>query len=256
MSTPDRSTPPVFGAADEEVASYRAISSLAVAGLLAGLLSPLAMVAASLWLTPLVAVVLSSLALRRIATRSPELVGRPAALAGLLLGTAFLVAAPVDELLYRRFLGQQARQFAEIWIDAVRHSKANHLEVYKTHHLMIDPKHRLPLEGKLADFYRQNETWRRSLLDFVKLPVMQTLFALGTDAEIRYYETVGVRREEPFELVQQIYAVTYPHPEGARQQQPKTFFIALSMQRSVDAGSGRAGWTMLRVDGNVRPPGW
>ena len=61
----------------------------------------------------------------------------------------FLVAAPVDDLVYRYFLRQQARQFAEIWIDAVRHG-----EVYKAHHLMVDPKHRLPLESKLADYYR------------------------------------------------------------------------------------------------------
>ena len=54
--------------------------------------------------------------------------------------------------------------------------------------------------------------------------------------------------------MQQIYAVTYPDEE--RQQQPTTFFIALSMQRSVDTGSGRAGWTLVRVDGGVRPPGW
>ena len=119
----------MFDAADEEVARYRAVSSLAVAGLLAGLLSPLAMFAAVLWLVPLAAVVLSGLALRRIAARRPDLVGRPAALAGLMLGTVFLVAAPVDDLVYRYFLRQQARQFAEIWIDAVRHG-----DVYKAHH--------------------------------------------------------------------------------------------------------------------------
>ena len=49
----------MFDAADEEVARYRALSSLAVAGLLAGLLSPLAMFASVLWLLPLAAVVLS-----------------------------------------------------------------------------------------------------------------------------------------------------------------------------------------------------
>ena len=78
------------------------------------------------WLVPLAAVVVSGLALRRIAVRWPELVGRPAALAGLMLGVAMLVAAPVDDLVYRYLLRQQAREFAEMWIDAVRHG-----EVYK-----------------------------------------------------------------------------------------------------------------------------
>ena len=109
MSMPDHLSP-MFDAADEEVARYRAVSSLALAGLLVGLLSPLAMFTEALWFVPLAALVLSGLALRRIAVRAPDLVGRPAALAGLLLGVAFLVAAPVDDLVYRYYLRQQARQ--------------------------------------------------------------------------------------------------------------------------------------------------
>ena len=71
MSTSNRSSPPIFDAADEEVARYRAISSLAVAGLLAGLLSPLALFATTLWLVPLAAILLSGLALWRIANCAP-----------------------------------------------------------------------------------------------------------------------------------------------------------------------------------------
>ena len=234
---------PMFDAADEEVARYHAVSSLAVAGLLAGLLSPLAMLAAVLWLVPLVAVILSGLALRRIAARRPDLAGRPAALAGLLLGTAFLVAAPVDDLVYRYFFRQQARQFAEIWIDAVRHG-----EVYKANHLMLDPKHRWPLENNLANFYRQNETARRRLKQFVNEPAMRTLFALGPAAEIRFYETAN---EGP-DFAELTYAVTY----ADERKQPKTFFITLHMQRFVDTGSRRASWILVHVDGGVRPQGW
>jgi hypothetical protein len=237
----------MFDAADEEVTRYRAVSSLAVAGLLAGLLAPLAMFAAVLWLAPLAALVLSGLALRRIASRRPDLIGRPAALAGLVLGTVFLVAAPADELVFRYFLRQQARQFAEIWIDAVRHG-----EVYKAHHLMVDPKHRLPLENKLADFYRNNEKWRRVLEMFRNEPAMRTLFALGPAAEIRFYETARVDRQEGVDIVQQTYAVTFPD----EQKRPKSFFITLLMQRTIDNSSHSACWTLIHVDGGVRPPGW
>src|SRR5271157_5065738 len=142
MSTSDRSSSPMFDAADEEVVGYRALSSLAVVGLLAGLLSPLAMLDPLLWMVPLAAVILSGLALRWIAVRSPELVGRPAALAGLMLGAAFLVAAPVDVLVYRYFLRQQAREFAGMWIDAVRQGA-----VYQAHYLTFDPRRRLPSES-------------------------------------------------------------------------------------------------------------
>ena len=80
MSMSNRSSPPIFDAADEEVASYRALSSLAVAGLLAGLLSPLAMFAWRSGLLPLAAVVLSGVALlavRRPRRRSWSAVPRP-----------------------------------------------------------------------------------------------------------------------------------------------------------------------------------
>ena len=237
----------MFDAADEDVARYRALSSLAVAGLLAGLLSPLAMFASVLWLVPLAAVAFSSLALWRIANRSLNLVGRPAALVGLMLGAAFFVAPPVDDLVYRYYLRRQARQFAEIWIDAVRHG-----EVYQAHHLMVDPKHRQPLESKLADFYVHSETWRRLLNEFVKEPAIRTLFALGPAAEIRYYETADEGRQDVNDFVRQVYAVTYLDEEKQR----KSFFIMLLMQRSVDSSSGRAGWTLIRVNGGVRPPGW
>jgi hypothetical protein len=246
MFTPDQSSPPIFDAADTVVASYRAISSLAVAGLLVGLLSPLAMFAWVLWPLPLAAVVLSSLALWRIAVRWPELVGRPVALAGLMLGTAFLVAAPVDDLTYRYLLRHQARQFAEIWIDAVRHG-----EVYKAHHLMVDSKRRLPLESELANFYRKNEPSRRLLKQFAEEPTIRTLFALGPAANIRYYETASEGHEDFYDVVRQTYAVTY----ADEQKQLKSFFITLNMRRSVDTGSGAA-WNLVRVEGGVHPPGW
>ena len=77
---------------------------------------------------------------------------------------------------------------------------------------------------------------------------MRTLFALGTDANIRYYET----DDENSDFVRQIYAVTYRDEA----KQPTTFFIRLLMQRFVDPGSGRVGWTMFSVEGGVRPTGW
>jgi len=237
----------MFDTADQEVVRYRAISSLAMIALLAGLLSPLAMLATSLWLVPLTAVVIAGLALWRIASRAPELIGRPAALVGLMLGVAFLIASPVDDIVYRYCLRRQAREFAGMWIDAIRHK-----ELYKAHHLTVDPKHRLPLESKLADFYDQNETWHRSLNTFRNEATIRTLYRLGEDANIRFYETAAEGHEDVFDFVKQIYAVSFPDEH----KKPKSFFISLLLQRSVDAGTGRAGWTLKRVEGGIRPAGW
>jgi len=164
-----------------------------------------------------------------------------------MLGVALLVAAPVDDLVYRYFLRRQAREFAAMWIDAVRHG-----EVYKAHQLMLAPRQRLPSQDRLADYYRRAESARQMLNRFVKEPAMRTLFALGTAAAVRFYETDSVHHEDSSDVVEQTYAVTFPD----ERKEPETFFITLLMQRSVDSGSRRAGWTLVRVDGGVRPAGW
>jgi hypothetical protein len=246
MSTPDRSSAPRFDPADEALLGYRALSSLAVAGLLAGLLSPLVLLSVWWWPAPVAAVVLSGLALRRMATNRPDLVGRPAALAGLLLGAAFLVAAPVDDFVYRYFFRREARQFAQVWFDIVSHGGT--YKVYKAHCLTLPAKQRWPLDSNLATFYLQNKSRQMLLTDFVKQPAIRTLFALGTKAKVRFYETVA----EEGDAVKQIYAVTYPD----EQQRPTSFFVTLVMQRTVDAGTGRADWTLANVVGGTRPEGW
>lgn len=214
-----------------------------MAGLLAGLLSPLALLSFAFWPATLAAVLLSGLALRRMATRRPDLVGRPVALAGLLLGTAFLVAAPVNNLVYRYFLRDEARRFAHVWLDAVCHGN-----VYRAHCLTLPANQRWPLESKLSDFYLQSQPRQMMLTRFVEQPAVRTLFALRRVAKVRFYETAV----EGGDAVGQIYAVTYPD----EQNRPTSFFIELIMQRSVNADSGRADWTLLKVDGGVRPEGW
>ena len=52
--------------------------------------------------------------------------------------------------------------------------------------------------------------------------------------------------------MKQTFAVTY----ADEQKQPKTFFISLLMERSVDNDSRQAEWTLMHVEGGVRPPGW
>src|SRR6516164_2133754 len=137
---PQQSSPhAMFDLADEETASYRGLSSLAVVSLVAGLLSPLAMFYAVPIVFPVVAVIAATIALRQIAVQAPNLTGRIPALAGLFLGLVVLVAAPADSWVYRYYLRREARQIAASWIEDVREGK-----VYQAHDLMIDPKKRVP----------------------------------------------------------------------------------------------------------------
>jgi hypothetical protein len=245
----------IFDLDDEEVAAYRGLSSFAVVALLAGLLAPLAMFYATAIVFPLAAVAAAALALRQIAVQAPNLAGRTAALAGLFLGLVFLVAAPADGWLYRYYVRREARQFAAAWIDDVREGK-----VYQAHDLMIDPKKRVPpdvppgtpVEKYYADYYSRSDFQRRMLPPFIDKPVVRTLFALGKSAEYRFYETAEEGGDGNNDIVNMYYTVTFT--DG--QKQKKTFFISLGLNRAVDRTTDRCEWTLVRVDGPERPPGW
>jgi hypothetical protein len=243
----EHAPPRISPLVDEEAATYRGLSLLAVLGLLLAILSPLALVGTVLWLLPLAAVVLCALALRQIAAQAPHLVGRKAALAGLLLGLVCLVAAPTEESVYRYFIRREAREYAANWIEAVRHQ-----QVYAAHNLMLDARHRAPPDARLADYYSRTDFVKRVLPQFIDQPLMRTLFALGASAEYRYYETVAEGDQPGGDFVNATYAVT----RIDEQRRKETFFITLPMGRTVDAKSGRCTWTMGTVEGPVRPSGW
>ena len=76
-----------------ELPDYHPVSGLAVAGLMLGLLSAIALIDPIGWLLPPVGILLSAVALWRIARSSPAMVGRKAALVGLSLSVLLGAAA-------------------------------------------------------------------------------------------------------------------------------------------------------------------
>jgi hypothetical protein len=243
MTTPQ----PRFDAPVDDITEYRAVSSLAVGGLLAGLASVAVFLSPLAWFVPLAGLVLSGLALWRIARLSPALVGRKAAIAGLLLSIMFAVQTPADWYVHRRMVRGEARQFASLWFDAI-HEGA----IEKAHQLTLDPRRRRPLDQQLPDLYRNSVRSRTELKEFVAQPAVRTLLALGPKAQPRYYETVSQSREDGNrDELELIYAITYDDEKNQR----KSFFVAVAMERSL-LDSGRANWRVVQAVGDVRPPGW
>jgi hypothetical protein len=234
-----------FDANDDAVVAYRAVSPWAVAGLLFGLFSIATLLSPSLWIVAVIGVPLNAWALWQIAARSPALIGRGAAVWGLLLSAMFAVYAPVEHYLYQRFLGAEAQRVAAAWFEAVRKQ-----DPAAAHRLMIDPRLRVGPSARPADFYRANPKLGQALVKLAEQPVLRTLFALGPKIGARYIETAGIQNIEKMEDVQQIYAVTYG--EG---KEKTTFFLALSLQRLL-LDDNKVDWTVTRIDGPVRPSGW
>jgi hypothetical protein len=229
---------------DAELAAYRALSAQAVVGLIFGLLAPLALVDPLLWWIPLVGVVLSGLAVRRI-KRDDSLTGGRMAATGLALSLMFAAAAPTDYLLYRRIVRNEARQVSDLWFQFLRQD-----EPQKAHQLTLAPAVRQLLDHRLWAFYRNDPKLRQSLEGYVKIPTIRTLLALGPKAQVRFFDTVGQTRQDDDDVVDQLYAVTYEE-EGER----KSFFVAMQAVRHKLA-TGDAGWRIIRSEGGARPEGW
>ena len=115
MSEPHAAPPRLSDTQDADMVRYRALSGLAVAGLVLGLLSALDVLGPMLWVIPAAGAVTSAVALWRIRRPAVLLAGRRLAQCGLLLSIAFGTAVQADTVIYRILVRKEARRFAATW---------------------------------------------------------------------------------------------------------------------------------------------
>ena len=110
--------------ADERVtgaiSDYRPVSPLAVAALVLGICSAMALVTRFAWVVPLVAAAVAIAALADIARPGTAKAGRLLALAGLALAVGFGAQAVTGAVVDRWITSHRAGAAARAWIDAVR----------------------------------------------------------------------------------------------------------------------------------------
>jgi hypothetical protein len=231
---------------EAEYATYRALVGQAVAGLLFGLLAPLAMLAAGFWAMPAFGVFFSIWALRRIRRDAAARTGQRLAWTGLSLSLLFAAAAPTDWLVYRHAVRQEARQFSALWFRYLVHD-----EPQKALQLTVPPQSRQPIGEGLWAFYRSTPKARQTLEGYVKTPLVRALLALGPRADARFYESTDQAHDDNNDLVSMLYAVTYEGGEGEKQ----SFFVNVQALRTKLA-DGSADWRILQTTGPVKPEGW
>jgi hypothetical protein len=105
---------------DETGGDYRPVSKLAVAALVAGVLSALALVNPIGWVIPLVALGLAVAALFDVNRPGAAKAGGWAAVAGLALAVGFGAQAVTSSVVSRWLVERRAAAVARHWIDAVR----------------------------------------------------------------------------------------------------------------------------------------
>ncbi len=228
---------------EDDTIRYRSISRLAVAGLLLGIASPLAILGPLLWLLPALAVAVSGLALASIRRRSEVLGGRGVALIGLALAILFGTVTLSHTIGFSYFLRRDASTIGTAMFDYLSNN-----EPHKAHALTLAPQQRQPLDSRLWEYYHNTEHARKGLQEFVEQPVVRTLLALGPQATVRPLGTEYQGTTSGGEsTLSQIYAVTYD--DGG----PQTFFVQVVVKRLRGSQDGSTGWQIEVVQVSPHP---
>lgn len=244
MSNADSNSRP-GGRSQGDQVEYRAISGLAIGGLLLGIASASALAGQVLWGVPVLGAITSLVAVLRIDRAAGTLAGRPAALWGLALSVFFGAVAPAHFLSHERLLARRAEDLGRQWFAALAQGEP---PVARQLGLPAKSRARLSDPAQLWAYYRDVSGQRHDLEQFVAEPLIRTLLALGSQATVRLYDTRGVSIADQQSIVAQTYAVTYDD-HGAR----KTFFVNLTLERSEQHGSNKADWRVVKYAGGVEP---
>ena len=227
---------------DDPQREYRTIEPWAVGGLALGVLSAPALFGGVLWLLAGVAGVAGVIALRRL-RRDPSRGGRSVALVGLALSIIFGVAPAAQILASRVLLSRQARPVADQFLEFLREDSPE-----KAMMLRFAPDRRRPFDELLWTYYRGDAEARKELEQFVQHPLIRTLLALGSRAEVRLYKTSAVGTDGPRGLVHYWYTVTYPDED-----KKKTFFVSLVLERNPTETPGINPWRVAEFHGGGDP---
>lgn len=222
---------------DEPAEGYRPVSAAAAAALFLGLLSPLTLEYPLFVILPFLAAALALLALLRSFRRSPHLLGRKAALAGLLLASASVAAAISQQFVLEGALDREAAATGLQWFTLLAD---NHPE--KAYQLTLLPDERQPLDDDraLRAFYGKAPHLQAALDRYVQFDAVRTLLALGPKAAVRYERLRSESALGSSAALELEFVVTFDEA-GAK----KTLRIALPMQRIV-RHDGKAEWQIYR----------
>ena len=247
MSTNDHKPAHLTESPDsQEFAQYRSVCGLAIVGLLFGLLSPLALVDPVAWLVPLVAIVICWAAIVRIRHHAAVMIGRKAAICGLVIAVLSGTTAVSQWFSHRSFVERQARGIATAWLALLADDQP-----LKAHQLNLIPSERKPLDGDLLDVYKHGPKSREDLDNFLDKPLVRTILALGKKADIRFYKCEGMWGPLGKENVKEIYSISFDDENGKR----KTFFASVLLRRFPPKQHSEINWVVADIKGGGRPPG-
>jgi len=224
-----------FASADEAaLAEYRAVSRPAIVALVLGLASATALAHPLLLAVPVVAVAVGLAAMASVARNSQTLIGRKAALTGILLALLFASWAPARIVGRRWLLYDHARRFSDAWVKLLHEQ-----EYEKAHQLTVEAARRQPPEADLKAFYRHHPDEFNTLYSH---PSMSIVKRLGSKIRLRYAGNVRQDRAATYTNVVLAYAAGYN--EDGRE---KALRVHVVVQRDDDPRRGPPTWHVRGV---------
>jgi hypothetical protein len=216
----------------DEVVAYHAPSSLAVASLIVGVISPIYILGRVLIIVPLVGIALGVLALRRIAASDGALVGRSLAMAGLALSLTTASAVVSYSLVTRQLRTAQAVEVGNEWFDLVLAGDTS--SAFQLSHGYPPPDPNVP-----QDFGVDGNPYNR----FLELPSVQSLLSLRGKPEVRDEGTVryAALGNGKF-LIRRKYTVIPDRAAADSTSRPQNISLILQMNRTTALGMRGMTW--------------
>lgn len=228
-------------AEEEDVVHYRAVSRVAIASLVLGILSAAAIFSRLMWCVPIVGVTLAVVALRTISRNQAVVLGRKAAHVGLVLSLFFLVSATTGHLLRQRTLFREARPHISKWIEMVREGRLR-----EAHQLHLPQAERQHLGANLQSYYEATRTAKDDKDGFFDHPPLSKIVELGQQGQLHFQgnEEASVVREagKKKDVVAQCYAIDYQVDH-----EPQTLPFLVTIVRVYNSKHGEARWHVQEV---------
>jgi hypothetical protein len=163
-----------------EFGEYRSPQSLAIVTLVMGCFCFLALFRTTLWVFPIVTLVLGIFSLRALAA-NPEKIGRKAALAGMLLAAFFLTWAASYRYVRETWLVNQARQYADMWFDLLKRQRLK-----EAHQLHVSLDKRAAAGASLDEFYQQQRYAQDDLVSFYDKEPLKEVVQFAPHAQFTF----------------------------------------------------------------------
>jgi hypothetical protein len=229
-----------------ELVGYRNVSTLAVVGLLLGIASPLCIFGKLLMIIPLAGVAVSLAALRRIGASGGMLVGRPAAVLGMVISIATGAAVVSHALVIRHLRVDQAVEVGKEWIKTALSGDTERAYFLAYGDAPPDP-------GQPQDFGPGGNPYER----FVAGPTVHALSSVGSGADIQFVETLQFGNQGRGEFyVRQRFLVT---PQGSNSastgERGVRINVLLQLHRTKAPGASYMTWLTTPIEEADLPAG-